>query len=44
MFVESALNGFENVFMFPSRDPSLLGGGAAMLEGADLAGVGSVTA
>ena len=30
MLVEPALNGFENVLMLPSCDPSLLGGGTAM--------------
>src|SRR4029453_15109582 len=44
MLVEPALNGFENVLMFPSRDPSLLCGGAAVLDGAASTGVGPVTA
>jgi hypothetical protein len=34
MFVEPALNGFENVLMLPACDPSLLGGGTAMFDGA----------
>ena len=29
MLVEPALNGFEHVLMFPSRDPSFLAGGAS---------------
>ena len=44
MLVEPALNGFENVLMFPSRDTSFLGGSATMLDGAALAGVGPVAA
>ena len=28
-----ALHGFKNMLMLPSRDPSLLGGGTAMLDG-----------
>jgi hypothetical protein len=44
VLVEPALNGFQNVLMLPSRDPSLLGGSAAMLDGAVLTDVGlSVT-
>jgi hypothetical protein len=37
MLVEPALNGFENVLMLQSCDPSLLGGGTAMFDGAALA-------
>src|SRR5471030_447788 len=44
MLVEPALNSFKNVLMVPSRDPSLLGGRAAMLDSAALAGVGPVAA
>src|SRR6187455_222327 len=44
MFVEPALHGFENVLMLPSGDPTLLAGGAAVLDGAALAGVGPVAA
>ena len=40
MFVEPALHCIENVLMLPSGDPSLLAGGAAVLDGAALAGVG----
>jgi hypothetical protein len=40
MLVEPALNGFKNMLMFPSRDPSFLAGGAAVFDGATLAGVG----
>jgi hypothetical protein len=43
MLVEPALHGFKNMLMLPSRDPSLLGGGKAMLDGAVLAGVGQVS-
>ena len=32
MLVEPALNGFENVLMFPSGDPSFLAGGASGLD------------
>src|SRR6476646_5929968 len=32
MLVEPALNGFENVLMFPSADPSFLAGGASGLD------------
>src|SRR5260370_41427355 len=42
IFVEPALPGLENVLMLPSSDPSLLGGGAAVLDGAAPAGVGPV--
>jgi hypothetical protein len=34
MLVEPALYRLENVFMLPSGDPSLLGGGEAVLDGA----------
>src|SRR6516162_2022982 len=44
VLVEPALDGFENVFVLPARDPSLLAGGAAVLDGAALAGVGPVAA
>ncbi len=44
MLVESPLNGFEKVFMLPSGDSPLLAGGAALLDGAALAGVGRVAA
>ena len=44
MLVEPALHGFENMLVLPSRDPSLLGGSALMLDGAALAGVGPVAA
>jgi hypothetical protein len=44
MLVEPALNGFENMLMLPSRDPSLLGGGTAMLDGAALTDVGQIAA
>jgi hypothetical protein len=30
MLIEPLLNGFENVLVLPSRDPSLFGGGAAI--------------
>ncbi len=40
MLVEPALHRLENVLMLPSGDPSLLAGGAAVLDGAALAGVG----
>jgi hypothetical protein len=43
MLVEPALNGFENVLMLPSCDPSLLGGGTAMFDGAALADVGQIS-
>src|SRR6476646_3478826 len=42
MLVEPALNGFENVLMFPSGDPSLLAGGASGLDCTALADVGPV--
>ena len=40
MLIEPALHRFENVLMLASGDPSLLGGGAAMLDGTVLASVG----
>jgi hypothetical protein len=42
VLVEPTLNGFQNVLMLPSRDPSLLGGSAAMLDGAALTDVGQI--
>ena len=44
MPIEPALHGFEYVLVLPSRDPALLGGGAAMLDGAVLAGIGQIAA
>src|SRR6201982_2539578 len=44
VLVEPALDGFENMLMLPARDPSLLAGGASVLDGAALAGVGPVAA
>src|SRR6478609_2904636 len=44
MLVEPALNGFENVLMFPSGDPSFLAGGASGLDYTALADVGPVAA
>jgi hypothetical protein len=44
VLVEPALDGFENMLMLPARDPSLLAGGTAVLDGAALAGVGPVAA
>ena len=44
VLVEPALDGFENMLMLPARDPALLAGGAAVLDGAALAGVGPVAA
>src|SRR6266404_6094684 len=44
MLVEPALDGFDNMLMLPARDPSLFAGGAAVLDGAALAGVGPVAA
>src|SRR5271170_2230585 len=44
MLVEPALNGFENLLMFPSCDPPFLGGRARGLDCAALAGVGPVAA
>src|SRR5881396_2411084 len=42
MLVEPALHRLENVLMLPPGDPSLLTGGAAVLDGAAPAGVGPV--
>src|SRR6185437_9565185 len=44
VLVEPALDGFENMLMLPARDPSFLAGGAAVLDGAALAGIGPVAA
>jgi len=44
MFVEPALHRLKNVFVLPSGDPSLLTGGATVLDGAALAGVGPIAA
>src|SRR5665213_3502222 len=44
MLVEPALHRLENVLMLPSGDPSFLAGGAAVLDGAALAGFGRVAA
>lgn len=44
MFVKPTLNGFENVLMLPSRDPSLLASGALSFNGAALTGIGPVSA
>src|SRR5665648_423246 len=44
MLVEPTLHRLENALMFPSGDPSLLAGGATVLDGAALAGVGPVAA
>src|SRR5215831_8405186 len=44
VLVEPALDGFANMLMLPARDPSLLAGGAAVLDRAALAGVGPVAA
>src|ERR1700685_985574 len=44
MFVKPTLNGFENVLMLPSCDPSLLCSGTAMFDGAALTGIGPVSA
>ena len=44
MFVEPALHRLKNVLVLPSGDPSFLAGGAAVLDGAALAGVGPVAA
>src|SRR6476661_4301638 len=44
MLVEPALNGFENVLMFPSGDPSFIAGGASGLDCTALADVGPVAA
>jgi hypothetical protein len=42
MLIEPALYGIENVLVFPSGDPSLLAGGATVLDGATLTSPGSV--
>jgi hypothetical protein len=42
MLVEPALDGLESLLMVPTRDPSLLAGGAALLDEATLAGAGPV--
>ena len=42
MLVKSALHGFENMLVLPSRDQSLLGSGTAMLDGATLTSVSPV--
>jgi hypothetical protein len=44
MLVEPALNRFENVLVFPSRDPPLFVGGALMFDRAVRASVGPVAA
>ena len=44
MLVEPALNRLENMLMLPSGDPPLFAGGAVVLDGAALAGVGPVAA
>ena len=44
MLVEPALNGFENVLMFPSGDPSFPAFGASGLDCTALADVGPVAA
>src|SRR4029077_13608282 len=44
MLVEPALNGFENVLMFPSGDPSFLAGGESGLDCTALADVCPVAA
>src|SRR5260370_39283936 len=44
MLVEPALHGFESMLMLSARDPSLFAGGAAVLDGAALAGVSPVAA
>ena len=38
MFIKPTLNGFENVLMLPSRDPSLFASGAVSFDGAALTG------
>jgi hypothetical protein len=38
MFVKPTLNGFENVLMLPSRDPSFFASGALSFDGAALTG------
>src|ERR1019366_6922722 len=42
--VEPVLHRLENGLVLPSGDPSLLAGGAALLDGAAMAGMGPVTA
>jgi hypothetical protein len=42
MFVEPALHCLEKVLMLPSRDPSLLAGSTALLDGAALTGIGPI--
>jgi len=44
MLVEPALDRLENMFMLPSGDPTLLTGGAVVLDSAALARVGPVAA
>ena len=44
MLVESALHGFENMLVLPTRDPSLLARSAVTFDGAVLAGIGPVAA
>src|SRR5664280_2838634 len=43
MLVEPTLHRLENALMFPSGDPAFLAGGATVLDGAALAGVGRVS-
>ena len=40
--IETLLHRFKQVLVLPSRDPSFLGGGAVVLDGAALVGVGPV--
>ncbi len=42
MLVEPLLDGLENVLVLPAGDAALLARGAAMLDGASLAGVGPI--
>jgi hypothetical protein len=44
MLIEATLDYLENVFMLPSRDPSLLGGSKAMLDGTILTDVRQIAA
>jgi hypothetical protein len=44
MLIEATLDYLENVFMLPSRDPSLLGGSTAMLDGTILTDVRQIAA
>jgi hypothetical protein len=44
MLVEPSLHGFNDVFMLPSRDPSLFASGALRFDGAALTGIGPVSA